>query len=561
VQDVQITLPIGRIVQDRYIVEDLLGKGGFGAVYLVRDQQSNGDLFAMKELIDASKKERERFTFEGEVLKRLDHRSLPRVYRTFEDDKNYRAYILMDYIPGPNLETLRKEQPENRFSLSQTMQIMAPIVEAVGYLHKQQPPIVHRDIKPANIIVPRSGDGAVLVDFGIAKEYDMEGTTTAIRRCSPGYGAPEQYARGTGPRTDIYGLGATFYALLAGHVPTDALYRITQLGSKHVDPLEPVKQSVPEVPQHVSDAILRAMAINSNDRFATVEEFWQALNAQPVGEALPVAAALPDAPPAQSHRAPSMIPAAIAAPDVLHKPPRRVMANRSKRSWALVLLLSAIALLALLSGVLYGTGLWSRIAHTGRSTTAVTTQSSRSATATPQAKATQSGTTAGATSAAVPVVQPTATTTPQPRATATSGSGSYPQLRSLYTGTISDQATSPPTNASMQISQIHQNGTNVTGHLAVGAGLLTSDSFSGTVSTGNSIQFTVPSYAGLAPLLFQGQIHSDGSISGTYCSYRGANQCDKSAGGWGNWNVTPSSSESTPPPGETPTPSSPESSS
>src|SRR5262249_13661808 len=162
---------------------------------------------------------------------------LPRVYRVFEDEKKNRFYMLMDYVEGPNLERLRLQQPEKRFSLPQALKIMVPIIEAVSYLHTQQPPIIHRDIKPANVIVSPLEEGAVLVDFGIAKEYDQDSTTAAIRHCSPGYGAPEQYVYGTSMQTDIYGLGATFYTLLTGEVPIDALYRITNLSSRKADPL------------------------------------------------------------------------------------------------------------------------------------------------------------------------------------------------------------------------------------------------------------------------------------------------------------------------------------
>ncbi len=130
-QEVQTTLPVGTRLRDRYIVEGLLGKGGFGAVYLVGDQRVKRNLYALKEMIDSSKQERARFTFEGEVLKRLDHPSLPHVYRVFEDAKNNRAYLLMDYIEGPNLETLRQQQPEKCFPLPRVMSIMAPIFDAV----------------------------------------------------------------------------------------------------------------------------------------------------------------------------------------------------------------------------------------------------------------------------------------------------------------------------------------------------------------------------------------------------------------------------------------------
>src|SRR5215472_10879039 len=119
-QDKRI-LPVGATVQDpagdRYVVEGLLGQGGLGAVYLVRDRRCAQNLFALKEIIAPNRHERARFTFEGAVLKRLNHKALPSVYRVFEHYQRQRMYLLMDYIEGQNLEVLRNEQPAHRFSL------------------------------------------------------------------------------------------------------------------------------------------------------------------------------------------------------------------------------------------------------------------------------------------------------------------------------------------------------------------------------------------------------------------------------------------------------------
>src|SRR5713101_8952598 len=275
----KMTLPVGATVQHpdggRYMIESLLGTGGFGAVYLVRDRRVKQSLFALKEVIDPSRRDREHFLFEAEVLKRLNHRALPHVYQVFEHEKLRRVYMLMDYIEGQNLGVLLKEQPGHCFSLPLVLTIMEPVVDALIYMHGQDPPIVHRDIKPANIIVPTRGGEAFLVDFGLAKEYVIDNTTAVIRHGSPGYAAPEQYGSGTNPRTDIYGLGATLYTLLTGTIPIDAITRVT--GSKRIDPLTPTNLVAPDVPWTVSMVIERAMSISIEDRFATAEEFWHEL--------------------------------------------------------------------------------------------------------------------------------------------------------------------------------------------------------------------------------------------------------------------------------------------
>jgi eukaryotic-like serine/threonine-protein kinase len=277
-----ITLPVGATVQDsygdHYRIQGLLGRGGFGAVYLVNDRHTQEHEFALKELIEPSGHDLERLIFECEILKRLDHPSLPRVYHVFEYEKLNRVYLLMEYIKGKNLEDLREEQPDKRFPLKLALAIMNPIVNALSYLHQQEPPIVHRDIKPDNIIVPMDGGEAVLVDFGTAKEFISDATTTVFRHGSPGYAPIEQYSPGirTNLRTDVYGLGATIYTLLTGITPVDAITRIT--AENGVDPLKPVNALVPDIPKPVSNAIQCALSIYNQHRFSSIAAFWDALH-------------------------------------------------------------------------------------------------------------------------------------------------------------------------------------------------------------------------------------------------------------------------------------------
>ena len=200
----------------------------------------------------------------------------------FENDGLKRVYILMDYDQGRDLEALRQDQPEQRFSLPLVLALMAPIVDALSYLHRQDTPIVHRYNKPANIIVPIGAEEAMLVDFGSAKEYVAGGPTTILRHSSPGYAALEQYGGGTTPRTDIYGLGATFYTLLTGTIPTDAINRVTRRRNSGIDPLKSVQLLVPTVPTAVAQTIQRALSLSRDDRFETVEQFWQELTVLPI---------------------------------------------------------------------------------------------------------------------------------------------------------------------------------------------------------------------------------------------------------------------------------------
>lgn len=543
-QELQATLPTGAVVGNRYIVEELLGKGGFGAVYLVRDQRVRGNLFALKEVIDADKKERLRFAFEGEVLKRLDHPALPRVYRVFDDEKRSRAYMLMDYIAGPNLETLRQQQPERRFSLTKALSMMAPIFEAVTFLHQQTPPIIHRDVKPANIIVPTADDNTVLVDFGIAKEYDPDSTTTAIRRCSPGYGAPEQYSMGTNTRTDIYGLGATLYALLTGTIPEDAFYRMTQMSNSSGDPLEPVKHIVPSIPLAVSQAIERAMAINSNERFASVQEFWQALNAYQAHRETPIPAAAPISPYAtttpNTPRPPVYEPANWPQVNVVPVPVSMRTASSTgdsgettrKRRRILPLILLALALL-LFAGTATAVGfLFSSGAHkSALAPTPVATHHS-SVASTPTAKAT-----------AKPTTAPTATPAP-PSATATSvpttpPSSGYPQVAGVHSGRVTN--TNNGYTANMTLS-LQQSQSAISGNVTIYSPLSGSGPISsGNVTTKNYIQFIVRPN-GLAPLYFTGTVQSGGSMSGNYCSLGSNGSCDANAGGQGYWSANAVSS-------------------
>src|SRR6266516_2944118 len=273
-----MALPVGTIIRGRYLVQGQLSNGGFGGIYVVRDEYitwQSSNIFVLKEVINPSKHKLYQITLDAMALRLLQNQALPHVYNVLGDNKHDRVFLQMEYIEGQNLEMLRLRQPEKRFSFLQVMTIMAPIMHAVAYLHSQRPSIIHQDIKPANVIVLSTRDKVTLVDFGVAKRYNLVSSAKSVRHSLTPYEAPEQYNGEPDTRSDIYGLGATFYTLLTGIVPFDALYR----AAKIIDPLEPANLTVPTISSYVAEAIHRAMSLDSNDRFPTVQQFVQALKA------------------------------------------------------------------------------------------------------------------------------------------------------------------------------------------------------------------------------------------------------------------------------------------
>lgn len=257
------------VLYGRYRLERVLGCGGMGAVYLATDLRLNSKV-AVKENLDTSPESQQQFATEASILAKLRHLNLPRVQDFFTADG--RQYLVMDYIEGESLEEIVQKRgplPPND-AIKQLTQVM----EAVQYLHSQNPPIIHRDIKPANIKLGADGR-AYLVDFGIAKILHAGSRTQAgARAVTPGYSPPEQY--GTAPtdqRSDIYALGATLYFATTGRVPPEAIERITG----RTDKLIPPRSINPLIPANLEQVILKAMRVNREERFSSVEEMMLSL--------------------------------------------------------------------------------------------------------------------------------------------------------------------------------------------------------------------------------------------------------------------------------------------
>lgn len=307
----------GQMISARYRVVKILGQGGYGAVYLAQDTRLSGRTVALKESFDSSADATRQFKLEAELLARLVHSALPRVSDFFTEHNT--RFLVMDFIEGRDLADLIQQ---GIIPPPQATQWMIEISEAVAYLHSQNPPIIHRDIKPTNIKI-RPDNRAVLVDFGIAKEYNPQKQTARIAKgVSTGFSPPEQYGGGTNTYSDVYALMATLYCMVTQTVPPEALDLVSQK-----EQLTPPRQLNPQISPALEQVILQGMMLNSLARYPTARELADALHATlgnapqtPTWHAVPPPPVVPPAspPPVIPPVAPlPVLPAAAQTPMIL----------------------------------------------------------------------------------------------------------------------------------------------------------------------------------------------------------------------------------------------------
>lgn len=266
----------------------VLGQGGFGITYLAentffdrfvaikeffpkdfcgRDATSHLTLGTQNNAETVSRL-KARFLKEAKNIAKLDHPGIVKIHDIFEE--NGTAYYVMDYIEGENLNEMVKRNgplPE-----AKAVEYIRKVGDALEYIHSRN--MTHFDVKPANIVVRRSDDMPILIDFGLSKQYDTHGdaTSTLMQGISHGYSPIEMYNAGSvstfSPQTDVYSLGATLYYVLTGKAPLPA----TEL----------VDASM-EIPAGISsesrDAIKNAMRLSKSTRTQSVKELKEALSA------------------------------------------------------------------------------------------------------------------------------------------------------------------------------------------------------------------------------------------------------------------------------------------
>jgi serine/threonine protein kinase len=265
------------VLQNRYLIVQLIGKGGMGEVYLAIDQRLGSTVALKRTILAGEENINKAFGREAKILARLRHPALPKVSDHFTE--NDLQYLVMEHISGDDLSQ-RLEITKKPFSLNWVLFWADQLLDALAYLHSHNPPIIHRDIKPHNLKLTDDNQ-IVLLDFGLVKNTIGEtrlSVSGSLSGFTPNYASMEQI-RGTGTtaQSDIYSLAVTLYHLLTNVVPPDALTRADSLISGAGDPTIPINVLNPAISSELSDAILIGMNLSMEHRYREAREMQNAL--------------------------------------------------------------------------------------------------------------------------------------------------------------------------------------------------------------------------------------------------------------------------------------------
>jgi serine/threonine protein kinase len=269
----------------KYVVEEILGSGGFGITYKVVETRSH-KLWAIKTLNPNLQHRSDfqqlqvKFVNEAIALARFNHPNIVRVDRVFQEEALW--CMVMEYIEGKDLASHLGKH--GKFSEPDAIAIITKVGEALSYVHQQN--ILHRDIKPANILLKKSDLSPVVIDFGLARELVPDLSLQSMSFNGTLFYAPvEEYEQkgNFGAWTDVYALAATLYVLLVGETPGQlSTVRKYEYSIDRKDPLPTAKQQNPNLSDRINEAIVRGMAIEPQNRPKSMEEWLKLLKFIPI---------------------------------------------------------------------------------------------------------------------------------------------------------------------------------------------------------------------------------------------------------------------------------------
>jgi serine/threonine protein kinase len=274
---------IGLTIKARYLIEKQLGSGGFGVVYLARDQQLLSKRVVIKLLLEKSLQNEwavRKFKHEIEALARIDHPGVIGVLDTGSMPDGA-PFIVMQYVEGDSLRSLMKMAPAG-MDFYRAANIIHQIGSALSAAHEKG--IIHRDLKPENIMIRGVSDDdeqVKIIDFGIAKVNDSQLAPSTVVASTAGtiaYMAPEQLnARPVSGSTDTYSLGAIAYEMLTGRRPfnPETHFQLAEMQREGVR-IKPTDLR-PALPKGVDHVVLQALSYNPQARYSSARAFATAL--------------------------------------------------------------------------------------------------------------------------------------------------------------------------------------------------------------------------------------------------------------------------------------------
>ncbi len=254
---------LGSVLAGRYVVEALISKGGYAAVFRGIDQKLSRYV-AIKVLLPSktTSNEHEHFLREARIAAGLDHPNIAPVLDYGKDGPC--VFLVMPLYTGGSLRN-RLAEVNGPLAAHETVRLFHQLAQALYYAHTRPRPVIHRDIKPENILIHQEDYRLVITDFGIARALEpgaRVGKTITVRG-TVGYMAPEQHAGVVDPRSDQYSSAVILYEMLTGYHPTDA----------HSGHILPVSSLNPDLPVTLDSVIERALETRPDERFADMLEF------------------------------------------------------------------------------------------------------------------------------------------------------------------------------------------------------------------------------------------------------------------------------------------------
>lgn len=269
-------LPPNTMLNGRYILLEVIGQGGMGAVYKATDTKGKR-VVAVKEMakskFDPSHVAyiQQRFQHEADILSKVAHPNIPRFYDYFHEAG--RSYIVMEYIEGETLEDLQRQHPSRRLPVHDVLSYAEQLCGILNYLHHHEEqgrlrPIIYRDLKPANVMITKQKK-AYLIDFGIARFLDENNNADPVIMGTKGYSPPEQFGNVTTEVSDLFSLGATLFVCLTGHNP--------QKNVPNLWSFPPIRTLNHQVPADVEILLRWMLATQATDRPQSAMQVLQEL--------------------------------------------------------------------------------------------------------------------------------------------------------------------------------------------------------------------------------------------------------------------------------------------